>query len=83
MEKYVAKERKTIYAAQFNPENGEIPEGVYNVRPWQGTTLGTVRTIQGQEITVHPGEWIVREPQDPNRHYPVDKDYFAEHYEKG
>jgi len=79
MAKYRAKVIPEIEAEQFLPPDN-IPKGVYDVRNITKVTepiyIGRVLTIQGQEVTVHAGEWIVQESKDPTRHYPIDDSVF-------
>lgn len=43
-----------------------------------------VRTIQNEEVTVRPGEWVILEdpPGDGTRAYPCAPDVFARTYEE-
>jgi hypothetical protein len=39
-----------------------------------------VRTINGENVRIHPGEWIITEP-DGIHHYPCKPDIFEKRYE--
>ncbi len=84
MRKFRPVSTETIYAEQFLPP-GKIPDGVMNVRLISvGDTklyTGQVTTIQGEVVVIKSGEWVVREKQDPSRHYPVADDVFRDKYE--
>jgi hypothetical protein len=82
MAKYRAKKINVIEAEQFLPPN-QIPKGVFNVYEiGEGTFTGQVWTIQGQRVTVKPGEWIVQESGNPERHYPIADEVFRGKYEE-
>ena len=70
MAKYRAKQINEIEAEQFLPPN-QIPKGVFNVygSPNGEVYSGQVWTIQGERVNVKAGEWIVQEPDNPERYY--------------
>lgn len=82
MAKYRAKQITEIEAEQFLPPN-QIPKGVSNVYgSTDGTTYsGQVWTIQGERVNVKAGEWIVQEPDNPERYYPIADEVFKRKYE--
>ena len=82
MKKYKTKQITEIEAEQFLPPN-QIPSGVMNVySSVDGTTYsGQVVTIQGERVNVKPGEWIVRESDNPDRYYPIADAVFKRKYE--
>lgn len=84
MAKFIVKVIPVIEAEQFIPPN-QIPRGVYDIRNVSKVAdpiyIGRVLTIQGQEVTVHSGEWIVTESSDDTRHYPIDDLVFQKKYE--
>lgn len=82
MAKYRAKKITEIEAEQFLPPYG-IPHGVFNVyqAPDGIGYSGEVWTIQGQIVHVKPGEWIVREKDNPERFYPIADSVFRDKYE--
>lgn len=82
MAKYRAKQITEIEAEQFLPPN-QIPKGVFNVYGSPDGTVysGQVWTIQGQRVNVKTGEWIVQEPDNPERFYPIADEVFKRKYE--
>ena len=74
MAKYRAIARKIIEAEQWtdfdHPPPGVYMRGVYHV----------VKTIQGQEVPVSVGEWIVKESGGPG-YYPIEEAEFDRLYE--
>ena len=82
MAKYKAKQISIIEAEQFLPPI-KVPKGVFNVycSPDGSTYSGQVWTIQGERVNVKAGEWIVQEPNNPDRHYPISDDVFRQKYE--
>ena len=87
MAKYRAKQINEIEAEQFNPPL-QIPKGVINVYEMgEGTDenptwyTGEVWTIQGEKVRVRKGEWIVQEPDDSERYYPISDEVFQRKYE--
>ena len=56
-------------------------------RPPRGVTFGhlsgmhEVVTLQGMKVGVRLGEWIVREPSNPDRFYPIADAEFHRIYE--
>ena len=81
MAKYRAKQITEIEAEQFLPPN-QIP-GVFNVYGSPDGTIysGQVWTIQGERVNVKAGEWIVQEPDNPDRFYPIADEVFKRKYE--
>jgi len=70
---------REIEATQYLAD-GPLPPGV------KINTNGSrsVTTMQGEEVIVHPGEWIVLEPIQPPvgiRAYPIAQDIFGKFYE--
>lgn len=43
--------------------------------------LAHVTTIHGQKTIVVPGDWIVQEPENPERFYPVQDSTFQKRWE--
>ena len=82
MAKYRAKQITEIEAEQFLPPN-QIPKGVFNVYgSLDGTVYsGQVWTIQDERVNVKAGEWIVQEPDNPERYYPIADEVFKRKYE--
>ena len=87
MAKYRAKQITEIEAEQFNPPF-QIPKGVFNVYEMgEGTDekptwyTGEVWTIQGEKVRVRAGEWIVQEPDNSERYYPISDEVFKRKYE--
>jgi hypothetical protein len=82
MAKYRAKQINEIEAEQFLPPN-QIPKGVFNVYSSPDGTFysGKVWTIQNQMVNVEAGEWIVQEPNNSNRYYPISDKVFKNKYE--
>lgn len=87
MAKYVAKQIPEIEAEQFLPPL-QIPKGVINVYEMgEGTEknptwfTGEVWTIQGEKVRVKPFEWIVKEPGNNDRYYPISDEVFKSKYE--
>ena len=82
MRQYVSKPT-TVSAYQLTDEmmfnhvaNGhELPEGL----DFSGEYSVCVTTIQGERVSVKPGEWIVREPIGDG-HYPVADEVFRAKY---
>lgn len=74
MAKYRAIARKVIEAEQWTdfdrPPTGVYMKGVHHV----------VKTIQGQEVPVRVGEWIVKEASGAG-HYPIEEAEFKRLYE--
>lgn len=73
--KFTAKTRKIIEANQYR-NRGECVLGVQTRE--DGTAY--VTTIQGQQVTVEVGEWIVQE-SDGIHYYPIANGEFQELYE--
>lgn len=75
-----------VEAVQFLPDENPLTAWPDGVTPWdRGHTppdmsWGYVVTIHGQQTHVHPGDWIVTEP-DGGYHYPVKPDIFEATYE--
>lgn len=67
-----------IEANQFL-KRGECPLGVRTREDGQHYVV----TVQGQEVVVQPGEWIILEdpPGDGTRAYPCKADVFERRYE--
>lgn len=67
-----------IEANQFL-KRGECPLGVMTRENGEHYVV----TVQGQEVTVEPGEWIILEnpPGDGTRAYPCKADVFERRYE--
>ena len=83
MAKYRSKQINEIEAEQFLPPN-QIPKGVFNVygsSPDGTVYSGQVLTIQGERVNVKTGEWIVQEPDNPERYYPIADEVFKRKYE--
>jgi hypothetical protein len=82
MAKYRAKQINQIEAEQFLPPL-QIPKGVFNVygSPNGEVYSGQVWTIQGERVNVKSGEWIVQEPDNPERYYPIADEVFKRKYE--
>ncbi len=82
MAKYIAKQRNRIEAEQFLPPY-QIPKGVFNVylSPDGDIYSGQVWTIQGEIVNVKAGEWIVQEPDNSERYYPIADEVFKRKYE--
>ena len=82
MAKYRAKQITEIEAEQFLPPN-QIPKGVFNVYDSLDGTVysGQVWTIQDERVNVKAGEWIVQEPDNPERYYPIADEVFKRKYE--
>lgn len=76
MAKFRAIARKVIEAEQFKDDNS-LPPGVkFN------DSLGHhVTTMQGWNVCVSVGEWIVKDGKEPGRYYPIDDDEFQRTYE--
>jgi hypothetical protein len=80
---------RTIEAVQFDPDGAhrlELPEGVTGI-PSPGAdnwayegNLFFVTTIQGRQVPIKEGEWIVTEA-DGVHHYPIKADQFEKLYE--
>lgn len=85
MAKYIQKELQVIEAEQFLPSQNKIPKGVFNVyQMGSGDNTwftGEVWTIQAQRVRVREGEWIVTEPNNPERHYPIANEVFINKYQ--
>lgn len=47
---------------------------------WLSPGLAYVVTIHGQRAYLDPGDWVVTEPTNPDRHYPVKPDVFKMRY---
>lgn len=73
---YRRRPQPPVRAYQFMGEGGPT-EGVYP----DGSGRPSVITIQGQLVPVCPGEWVVTEPSNPNRHYPIADSEFRRLYE--
>lgn len=81
MAKYKSKQITEIEAEQFLPPL-QIPEGVFNVYEIAPNIFsGQVWTIQGERVNVSAGEWIVQEPDNPERYYPIADEVFKRKYE--
>ncbi len=82
MAKYRAKQINEIEAEQFLPPL-QIPKGVFNVygSPNSEVYSGQVWTIQGERVNVKAGEWIVQEPDNSERYYPIADEVFKRKYE--
>lgn len=82
MAKYRAKQITEIEAEQFLPPN-QIPRGMINVYISPDGTIysGEVWTIQGEIVNVKAGEWVVQEPDSPERYYPIADEVFKRKYE--
>ena len=82
MAKYRAKQINEIEAEQFLPPL-QIPKGVFNVygSPNGEVYSGQVWTIQGERVNVKAGEWIVQEPDNSERYYPIADEVFKRKYE--
>ncbi len=82
MAKYRAKQINEIEAEQFLPPL-QIPKGVFNVygSPNGKVYSGQVWTIQGERVNVKAGEWIVQEPDNSERYYPIADEVFKRKYE--
>lgn len=81
MAKYKAKVLNIIEAEQFNPPL-QIPKGVMNVHQMSDKSYrGQVYTIQGVPVEVKSGEWIVKEPNNDDRYYPIANEVFIEKYD--
>lgn len=76
MAKFRAIRRKVIEAEQFTSEDS-LPPGVkFN------DSLGHyVTTMQGRNVCVSVGEWIVKDGAEPGRYYPIDDAEFQDAYE--
>lgn len=66
----------TIQAEQYTGDWENRPKGVY--ANFQHGPY--VQTIQGVQVAVKPGEWIVTEP-DGIHHYPVQDEVFQSRWE--
>lgn len=83
--KYQQSKVKVIEAQQFLNKD---THGVFDF--WYDGTIdkitGKVKTLQGEEVEVKQGEWIVKEPQQlteklgEDRYYPIADEYFKENY---
>ena len=73
--KFKSRKTKIIEANQYL-KRGELPLGLRTRE--DGSTY--VVTIQGQEVTVHLGEWVVQE-SDGIHYYPISRDEFPFLYE--
>lgn len=66
----------TVDAEQFtdatNPPRGVSPHAYLDF---------SVTTLQGMNVGVRVGEWIVREPSNPERFYPIADAEFRKIYE--
>lgn len=73
------KSKPKIVEANLFHDSGGMPLGV---RSREDGTFYVV-TIQDQEVTVSPGEWIILEdpPGDGTRAYPVKASVFDERYD--
>jgi hypothetical protein len=82
MAKYRAKYITEIEAEQFLPPF-KIPKGVINVyaSPNGEVYSGQVWTIQDERVNVKAGEWIVQEPDNSERYYPIADEVFQRKYE--
>lgn len=87
MSKFRAKQINVIEAEQFLPPL-KIPEGVINVYSLGGMNTGApteftgeVWTIQGEKVRVKSGEWIIQEPDNSERFYPISDEVFTRKYE--
>ena len=66
-----------VDAEQFTSVSSP-PRGVR----WSATSeMYLVTTLQGMEVGVRIGEWIVREPANPERFYPIADVEFQRIYE--
>ncbi len=53
----------------------------YGLKPLDnGLLIAYVTTLQGEDVHVRPGEWIVTE-RGGGRHYPIARDEFERLYE--
>ena len=78
--KYRAIARNVIYAEQFTSKT-EPPPGVFLSKSLACSGNHVVKTIQGQEVPVSVGEWIVKEENGPG-YYPIDDAEFQRLYER-
>lgn len=78
--KFQAKKRKIIEANQWF--EGRNTPGVFATHRTANDMVptGRVKTIQGQIVTIHEGEWVVDEG-DGEHFYPIADDVFKETYE--
>jgi hypothetical protein len=77
---YKRKPSEPIDAEQFT-DQWNPPRGVTECKASAGETYFTVTTMQGQNVRVHPGEWIVAERCGGERYYPIAPDEFERLYE--
>lgn len=78
---YKRKPSDPIEAVQF-VDPAELPHGVSEHWSNSGERYWTVTTMQGENVRVRPGEWIVAERGCGGaRHYPVAADEFQRLYE--
>lgn len=72
------KKQIVVEANQFL-KRGECPLGVRTRENGEHYVV----TVQGQEVSVQEGEWIIIEdpPGDGTRAYPCDRDVFSKTYE--
>lgn len=82
MAKYRAKQIDEIEAEQFLPPC-QIPRGIFSVYCSHDGIVchGHVYNIQGKIVNVKPSEWIVQEPDNPERFYLIADEVFKRKYE--
>lgn len=78
MAKYISGPQ-IIEAEQFRPIRF-MPKGVFGIIKFNDAYEGSVMTIQGETVDIKEGEWVVQEPDDPNRHYPISDLVFQKKY---
>lgn len=76
--KFIAK--KTIEAEQFLPPH-KIPKGVFNVYELSDGVFSGQIWHQGEVINIKPGDWIVENPDSPDKYSAINNDVFLAKYE--
>lgn len=78
---FYRKKPVVVEAEQFTDLENP-PQGV-RIGPFtDGTNQFYVVTIHGQNIVVVPGDWIITEMSNKDRHYPCKPDVFEATYDR-
>lgn len=76
---YYRQKSLHIVKASLYAEGRPIPDGV-KFKTLNGVQIAYVVTLQGTEVPVQFGEWIVTE-RGGDRHYPIENSEFERLYE--
>ena len=75
------KKPVVVEAEQFDPKRLPLPFSPDPVVCYDGDRW-YVETIHGEEATIIPGDWIIREPGSRTQAYPCKPDIFEATYER-